>query len=302
MINFELIYTFIEVAKTKNLTAVASKFSITQPALSQRIRSLEDHIGQALFIRNQGLELSAAGQELINLSEDFLKDANVIDNWIKTRKKSLEGQVNLVTTYGPVSYFFPNFLKIFLNKYPSIKLSAIGVESSPQVEEAVLSGKVHVGIVLGNCKKLSLKSQLLCENNFVQMVTTPDFPGLTKDRIVKEEIIKTRLIVHSDRSSRTMKKVLKFLGLSGHENLNIVRLPDMESCKRHALAGVGIGFVANIYIIEEIKNRSLVAWPDFKLQSPMNLISINDKYELPAVTTFKKELVEYCRKLDQELQ
>ena len=66
MVNLELYRVFYTVAKCGSLTKAAEELYISQPAVSQSIKQLENQLGTPLFNRtHRGMELSAQGGKLI---------------------------------------------------------------------------------------------------------------------------------------------------------------------------------------------------------------------------------------------
>mgnify|MGYP003301390217 CR=1 FL=1 len=75
MVNLELYRVFYTVAKCGSLTRAAEELYISQPAVSQSIKQLENQLGISLFNRtHRGMELSEQGGKLIFASvEEALK-------------------------------------------------------------------------------------------------------------------------------------------------------------------------------------------------------------------------------------
>ncbi|MBQ8229590.1 MAG: LysR family transcriptional regulator, partial [Clostridia bacterium] len=66
MVNLELYRVFYTVAKCGSLTRAAEELYISQPAVSQSIKQLENQLGVPLFDRrHRGMELSAQGGKII---------------------------------------------------------------------------------------------------------------------------------------------------------------------------------------------------------------------------------------------
>lgn len=64
---------FVEAARAKNFRAAALQLGIAQPAVTQRIRQLEENLGFKLFLRvNRGVELTPAGQSMLLDAEEIL--------------------------------------------------------------------------------------------------------------------------------------------------------------------------------------------------------------------------------------
>ena len=71
-INLELYKVFYVVAKNKHMTKASEELHISQPAISQSIKKLEEELGGTLFIRsNKGMELTSEGK----MFYDYIKSA-----------------------------------------------------------------------------------------------------------------------------------------------------------------------------------------------------------------------------------
>ena len=80
-INFELYKVFYEVANEKSISKGAEKLMISQPAVTQSIKTLEDQLNGKLFTRTpKGVILTNEGQELYNYIKEgmnyFINGAN----------------------------------------------------------------------------------------------------------------------------------------------------------------------------------------------------------------------------------
>lgn len=65
---------FLTIIKTGSISAAAEQLYVTQPALSRRIRSLEDELGYTLFVRSKGIRsvtLTPEGQAFISVAEKW---------------------------------------------------------------------------------------------------------------------------------------------------------------------------------------------------------------------------------------
>lgn len=94
--------TFLAVVKYGSISLAAEKLFISQPALSRRIRTLENELGCTLIRRQQGkksLELTAEGQEFISIAERWL-DVWRAASSIKSRTYTPEFTVILNTSMG----------------------------------------------------------------------------------------------------------------------------------------------------------------------------------------------------------
>lgn len=303
MIDLNLIFTFLEVARSRSLGAAAKRLHVTPPAVSQRIRALEDQIGKSLFLRKKsGMEPNREGREFIEVCSDLRSSLTRIDDWISTQRGVVKGEVLIASVLSPSCPVFPGFLKQFLDAYPNVKISLNEVQGSAAAEADVLSGKADIGLIVGECQKPSLKMQRIPMNNEVYLVCSPRYFLAKKKRITKEDFQKSRLILHSPTHGRTTRVAFKEIGISADDFSDTIIVPNMESSKYHIMSGVGVALIAKMYIFEELKKGDLVILPGLCLRRPAYLISRNEKYETSAVTMFKKEFVKFCSEFSKKLK
>ncbi|MFH1728690.1 MAG: LysR family transcriptional regulator [Pseudomonadota bacterium] len=298
MLDINLIKVFMEVTKTGNILRASKNLRITQPGVSQKIKQLESHLGESLFIRKRsGMELNHAGNEFLLICNNIKNELDRLDNWIINKKPEVSGHIHITTVSSFITYVFPKFLKIFFEKYPEAKFTVKDARISEHVEENLIKGKSDIGIIIGRCKKDSLKIQKLSENHIL-MVCSKDYFLAKKKNITRDDLDKARIFSHAEAHSRTSKFIAKELGYPSEKDFGDIFLNDMEACKAHVLEGLGIAFVAKMYIKDELKKGKLVALPGFNMNRPAYIVSRNEKYESPLLKIFKKEFVDYCKDLD----
>jgi len=98
------IEAFLAIIKYGSISAAADRLFVTQPALSRRVRSIEEELGYELFDRGRGvrnIELTEEGKEFVSLAENFLnlyREAGEIPD--KRRKPTLRiSTVNSLAAY-----------------------------------------------------------------------------------------------------------------------------------------------------------------------------------------------------------
>jgi DNA-binding transcriptional LysR family regulator len=294
MINIESIRAFLEVSRTGNVSSAAKNMGVTQSALSQRIRSLEQDLGQSAFVRKYGgLELNSFGNEFLEVCKDVQHNIEVLDDWVSRQKNQVNGHLKIATISSMIGHVLPKFLKLFLKKYPAVKFT-IDNSTSKYIEEGVMNGGYDVGMIVGECKKNSLKSLKIMENR-VYMVCAKDYPLAQKKNFALADLKKARLIWHSEKTSRTVSQIWHKLGLHSINELGGIYLSDMESCKNYALQGLGVAFVADEHMRPELAQGKLIILGKFLTDKPIYMISRNDKYQSHLIKIFKEEFAQFCR-------
>lgn len=113
---------FLTIAREENMTKAADILHITQPTLSRQIKSLEDELGQKLFIRHSfHIELTEAGILLRKQAEDLLSMANKITDSFQSLDDFSGGDLYFGLAESYQVGFLAEFIKDFKIKYPNLK-------------------------------------------------------------------------------------------------------------------------------------------------------------------------------------
>ena len=114
---------FLAIMRHGSITAAAEALFITQPALSRKLKSLEQELGFRLFEREQGrhrLTLTSKGQEFVPLAEKWMALHRETEFY-----KSGDAQATL--KIGAVdsihTYLLPPVLQAQLMRHPEVRLS-----------------------------------------------------------------------------------------------------------------------------------------------------------------------------------
>ncbi len=140
-----LLRAFVVVAGTRNMTTAASKLGLTQGAVSQQIRRLEETLECLLFERNRrGLKITKRGEQLLGLSKRLLDLNDEI--WSEMTAPDTCGEVRLGIPYDLVATYLPFVLEGFVESNPHIEVSLV-CAASPELLVAVNKGDVDVVMV-----------------------------------------------------------------------------------------------------------------------------------------------------------
>ena len=148
MVNLELYRVFYAVAKCGSLTKAAQELFISQPAVSQAIKQLENQLGVSLFNRtHNGMELSAAGGKLIYRQiGEALALIDDAENSLKSLSTTATGTVRIGATDSIFSHVLADKLALFNRKYPAVRLELIS-STSPDTLSQLKDGKCDVAFI-----------------------------------------------------------------------------------------------------------------------------------------------------------
>ena len=140
-----LIRCFVTVAETASMTAAANALHLTQGAVSQQIKRLEEALDCALFVRDRrGLRLTNAGERLLGKARRLLTLNDEI--WSEITTPAFTGEVKLGIPYDLVTTYLPPVLKTYAQAYPQVDISLVCL-TSPLLAQALAAGEVDLAII-----------------------------------------------------------------------------------------------------------------------------------------------------------
>ncbi|NDZ14971.1 LysR family transcriptional regulator [Variovorax sp. WS11] len=191
--DLEQLRTFVAVVEAGSLTAAAPQVFLSQSAVSEQMRKLEERAGQSLLTRSKagvaptvaGTRLLGHAQRLLALADEALRDL---------RGDTLQGELRLAVT----DYFRPGELARLLGRlgerYPQVRLH-VSVMKSGAIEAGYAQGQFDVGLsmrITGQGDSASSKAPALRRESLAWM-------GATGLRPVRGEPL--RLLVLPDTCS-----------------------------------------------------------------------------------------------------
>jgi len=137
-----LLRAFVTVADMGGMTAAAGILNLTQAAVSQQIKRLEDMFGEELITRDRrGMGLTSAGERLFGRAKRLLALNDEI--WAEMTTPEYEGEVRLGIPSDIITTYLPTFLKSFARSYPRVQISLLS-GSSAKLRAELQAGKVDV--------------------------------------------------------------------------------------------------------------------------------------------------------------
>ncbi len=140
----DLLKTFLTVVEAGGVTRAASVLHITQAAVSQQIKRLEETVESKLFEREgRGLALSPAGERLLGRAQRLVAQGEEL--LASMRAPVFEGEVRFGVPYDIIASFVPAILRRFAKAQPRVRVSLV-CEDSKVIREQLRSGGVDLAL------------------------------------------------------------------------------------------------------------------------------------------------------------
>ncbi len=259
MVNLELYRVFYTVAKCGSLTKAAEELYISQPAVSQSVKQLENQLGISLFNRtHRGMELSAQGGKLIFPEvERALGLLYEAENRIAEMKSSATGVIRIGASETIFKYFLADKIVDFHEHYPAVKIELMA-DFTPDTIEKLKADKCDVAFVnlpitvdaelalRGNCMRLN--DIFIAGNKFAELKNKSPM-SLSK--------LKKYPLIMMDKNTVARRSLDNFLGAHGVELQPSIEVGSWDLMKRLVARGMGIGVIPKEYVARQLTEGEL---------------------------------------------
>lgn len=140
-----LIRTFVAVVDKASMTAAANALNLSQGAVSQQVKRLEETLGRRLFERDRrGLRLTPPGERLLGRAKGLLSLNDEI--WAEMAADAVASRVRLGVPHDLVGTRLAPVLKAYAEAFPQVEASLV-CGSSPELAEALAMGRVDLAVI-----------------------------------------------------------------------------------------------------------------------------------------------------------
>ena len=254
----ETLKTFCDLIETGSLSRAAKQNRVTQSAVSQQLRALEERYGKRLVDRapRLGAKPTEAGLAFYRELRPLLEQLDALERRLRERADVVSGHVRIATVYSVGLHTLPPVMKKSLSAYPALELR-LEYRRTDQVYEACLDGEVDLGIVALPSKRPQLEVVSLGADELV-LAVAPDHRLARKKRPAIADL-EGEAFIAFERDIPTRKLVDRLLRRAGTGVRTVMELDNIETIKRTVEAGIGISLLPSPALASEVRARTLAA-------------------------------------------
>ena len=238
-VDLELYRVFYAVAKHKHMTKASEELHISQPAISQSIKKLEDQLGGTLFLRsNKGMGLTEEGKMFYEYVKGALELINNAENEFTSFKDLSKGEIKIGCSTTLTKLVLMNALKDFHLDYPNININITNDLTSNLINDLKLGKLDFVIFNESNIKETNLNLEKIKELK-QGFIYNPEFYDDNINNF--EDLNNVPLILQKEESNS--RKLLDYIAMQN----NVKLIPKMEVVSQELITeftniGLGIGF------------------------------------------------------------
>ena len=255
MIDFR-IKTFLILCKELNYTNTAKVLHITQPAVSQHIKYLEEDFGVKLFhYDGKFLQLTRERKILYDFAIAAESSSYKTKELMTLPVNSL-APIRFGTTLTIGEYTMPKLLKKLVIDYPTMKIS-MEVSNTEILLQKLENGEIDFALVECHFNKFKYHSYLFSQESFIGISSPNNSLSLTQ--ISFEEIFKERLIIREKGSgSREIFEQILYEHNTTMENFDkVIEIGNINIIKQLVEENIGVSFLYKEAVENELRNKTL---------------------------------------------
>ena len=235
---------FRTVAHHLNFSRAAEELFLTQPAVTQQVKALEDEIGFPLFDRSGGrITLTAGGKVLLPFADKMKELSAQAFSAVAEASGQKAGELAIGASQTIGQYLLPNFVAGFVKAYPRIRV-IVRSGNTEAMLDALLAHEVHLALIEGLNQRKDLNIEPFLQDHMV-LVVPPSHEWA--DQEVEVDGLKQQPLLMREFGSGSRRVVEKAIVAAGLQKKDLkiqMELDSTEGLLSAVEAGLGVTFVS----------------------------------------------------------
>lgn len=256
--NIEQIKSFLYAVYYGSFNKAAEALFLTQPSITARIRTLEEELGRELFHREGNkLALTESGNIFLPYAEKLLGMCNEVEYKLQ-QQLSVSNELKIGCSKAISNYVIPEIMPELRRKHPEVQVNLIS-GNSKDIVDLVMKEEVDFGIIRTITNPI-LKIQPLFKSR-VSLFAKPDHPLLEKGKPIQLSEMFAYDLIFYDHQSLDWLFFCRLLDQAKHSAKVIVEVDSTETAKRLIMKDLGICFLPEFAVCDEVNNGMLAKVP-----------------------------------------
>lgn len=247
---------FYYIAKEGQISKAAEKLHISQPAVSQTIKLLEESLGFTLFIRKpKGVTLTPPGNELIKHIQQAFNQISLAENKIMEFKNSNNGEIKLGTSDTLCSHYLLNYLKKYRRTNPNSKIHIYNMTTN-EIILSLKQGNIDLGFInmpYSVDPDITIREIETLQDCFI---CGSDYKKYFKKKVNISDIVKHPIIL-LEEGTNMRRFVNKYFSDNNVQCEPELELGSIDLLTKFTMDNFGISFVTKNFVTNEIKSNEV---------------------------------------------
>ena len=247
---------FAAVFKNRSFSKASEELHLTQPTISDHVKTLENELDCKLFDRLGRTIIPTKDAEVFySYALEIVEKANALKEVISQTKKEIKGELIIGASTIPGTYLLPSIMAAFQKKHPSVSFQIL-IADSREIVDRISKHELLLGIVGAKLGNEHIKYMPFVEDELIVVSS----PSLIKDEdVTLKELIKFPVVLREEGSGtrRETEKILESKGVS-LEDIKIAGIfGSTDAIKQAVKAGLGVSILSRLSVKDELKHNIL---------------------------------------------
>jgi LysR family transcriptional regulator, nitrogen assimilation regulatory protein len=259
MLTFDQLETLRTIVRCGTFSRAADEMFLTQPAVSQRIKHLEQALGAEVFIRgnsHRGFHLTEEGERVLRFANEVLGSLDVLQHDLQLRSKQQREIVRVASGPFIARYVLPKLMGACREHYADLHVRNVqcGVD---ELNEVVRRGDVDFSVNTEAFVDPSLKAVPMFRDKVV-LVANVEHPFL-REGPASPEVIRRYQFVLSPSNTEPRQIAERWAEQLGVTLDVMIETSSYDALKEAALQGLGLAVVPETIVHQEVNEGRLCA-------------------------------------------
>lgn len=253
-LDWNLLRTFLAIARERSVSRAAMHLHLTQPAVSQALRRLEDRLGMRLVDRHgPRIEVTQAGIEVQKIAEEIYGTVSRLALADVDRDTDISGTIRIGAASGIDYPAYDGFLSEFHRTYPRIEFE-VQVMRSADVVNGLQQKAITLGLTPRRTLPASIDARIFLRQRYA-LFCGQHHPLFGRDDLRIADITSYPLVsFNSDRVGGHLSPLAIFRDEMGFTGRVIGSSSSMTEIKRLIYAGFGIGCLPEHTVYDDVRS------------------------------------------------
>ena len=257
MLETKQLKIFKTIVDVGSFTRAGARLNLSQPAISQHIRALEEHLGVPVLLRvGKRARPTPAGEVLLHCAEQVLDKIEDAERLLAEQGMGGGGMVRIGGGDAACHHLLPPVLKEFAALFPRVQLQIASGHTAATLAR-VLAGELDLGIVTLPVEADRIRVTEIGRDELVAIVPATH-PWSERRRVHAADFAAEPLIVY-DRESRTTEMLMRHLLEEGVFPRVTIEADHVAVVKELVRQGVGIAVLPSWAVRDEVGRGELRA-------------------------------------------
>ena len=240
-LDWNLMRTYLAIGQEKSISRAAARLFITQSAVSQSLKRLEEQLECALILRRgPRFYLTPAGEEVLQIAEEVYGNMSRLAATVKNPEDDIAGKVRILSISQVQSALYDDFLADFHRDHPRVELE-VEVMRSSDIQSSLNQKTATVGLGLCRLPQARLERMRLMRQRYA-FFCGKRHRLFGQRRLPLEALMGENFVSFtSDQIGGNLSPLTMFRDQQGFTGKVVASSSSFEEIRRLIIAGYGIG-------------------------------------------------------------